>query len=180
MTTYTEKPLKFRTFRIIMALVVVGLFGVMCVEYEQCSGAPVRTSATTSVSSVVEKPVPPPPPPPAPAPAPPPSVASALSAEQIRRMLDAWVTVHSQNKGRSRWENCMPDAPFRATAVKFPPGDHARYSSKDQSLWSQIRVDTSREGWDDQKWLLKDGHPCKLERLDRNGRVIGAPEHFCQ
>jgi hypothetical protein len=166
--------MKYRTFRNLVTLGGFAAFaGCITVGVKACSSN--EPAATVAVATPLPTPQSAPPPPP-PVQSPPP--AQQLTTDEVRALVDDFLAHHSQNRDRKKWENCMPEAPFRATAMKFPAADHARYSSEDQSLWSQIRLDLDRDGIDDEKWLLKNGKTYKRELLDRTGKTIGAPEYF--
>ena len=130
---------------------------------------------------------------PAPAPALPPAVPSPLpvatapvaapaaappTTTELRATLEAWLETHADRHGEMRAVDIFPAATYRATAVRFPPADAVRFSN-DPSQWSQIRIDLDRNGVDDEKWLLRNGHTYKREILAADGRtVFGAPEYF--
>ena len=107
----------------------------------------------------------------APAQTPPPAAAAGRpTTEEVRRTLEAWLAAHGDRRGQTRMRDILPSAPFEATAIRFPEADAARFSD-DPRQWSQIRLDLDRDGVDDEKWLLKNGHTYKREVLDAAGRT---------
>lgn len=85
--------------------------------------------------------------------------------------MDQWLNTHPDRHGKNKWFDILPNELFRATAIRFPETDASKWSNN-SSQWSQIRLDLNRDGVDDEKWLLKNGHTYKREVLDANGRVI--------
>jgi hypothetical protein len=98
------------------------------------------------------------------------TAAGRPTTEQVRGMLEAWLTAHGDRGGKMRMNDILPAAPFKATAIRFPDVDAAKFSN-DPRQWSQIRLDLDRDGVDDEKWLLKNGHTYKREVLDAAGRT---------
>ncbi len=98
------------------------------------------------------------------------AAAGRPTTEEVRGMLEAWLTAHGDRGGQMRMNDILPAAPFKATAIRFPEADAARFSN-DPRQWSQIRLDLDRDGVDDEKWLLKNGHTYKREVLDAAGRT---------
>jgi hypothetical protein len=177
--------MKFRTFRLIALF--AGLTAVGGLVYLLV--APAKKPAPAVVNSaapILAPPAPPtpkaPPPvtsPPAPpvpkipeasVPAPAPAVDAAT--ERIRAKIEQWLTEHPNRQGKMKQVDILPNEPFKATLVRFPEQDAVKWSN-DPSQWSQVRIDLDRDGRDDEKWLLKNGHTYKRETLDPTGRVVG-------
>ena len=185
--------MKYHTFRIIAGLtILLFVLGGSCLCVKSCSSPTPTTAVTTTyapaaptyVAPAAPTYAPPPtqapvtrvaPPPTYPTYAPPATPAAHTNAE-IKSILSEFLAHHGKNNGRDKWQDCIPNAPFKATAVKFAPGPHAQYSSQDQTLWSQIKLDLNRDGVDDAKILLKDNVPYKLERINASGKTVGSPE----
>ncbi len=175
--------MKFRTFRILLLL--AGLTSVGGLVYWIASPdkpAPVVQEAAPPVLPPPPPPAPvqapkPTPPPPAPsprvveAPAPPPSPAPDATTDRIRAKLEQWLTQHPNRQGQKKLEDIFPNDAFKATMVRFPEPDASKWSN-DPGQWSQVRIDLNRDGHDEEKWLLKNGHTYKRETLDPSGRVL--------
>ena len=101
-----------------------------------------------------------------------PAPSNALATADVRNRLEAWLSAHPDRQGKMRAENILPDAPFKATAIRFDKLEDAAKFSNNENQWSQIRLDLDRDGRDDEKWLLKNGHTYKRETLDSTGRVV--------
>jgi hypothetical protein len=171
--------MKFRTFRILAlfaGLTTVGGLGYLIF-------------APGHAPAVVQPPPPslPPPAPPPPALPPPPQQPSApvvpeppapprpsstdATTDRIRAKLEQWLTQHPNRQGKTKLEDILPSESFKATMVRFPEPDASKWSN-DPGQWSQVRIDLNRDGHDDEKWLLKNGHTYKRETLDSTGRVV--------
>jgi hypothetical protein len=100
-------------------------------------------------------------------------VPEQLTVVQLQMKIEQWLAAHPDRNGKTMLVNIMPTEPFRATVIRFPEADAVRWTSN-PSDWSQVRLDLDRDGVDDEKWLLKDGHTYKREVLDRNGRTISS------
>jgi hypothetical protein len=98
------------------------------------------------------------------------------ATEEVRTLLEGWLATHGDRQGKTRLDDILPNAPFKATAIRFPDADAAKFSD-DPRQWSQIRLDLDRNGVDDEKWLLKNGHTYKREVLDGRGRTT-TTEYF--
>lgn len=98
------------------------------------------------------------------------------SISVVRKKIERWLTDYPDRKGKNRFEDLLPAESFKATAVRFSENDAVKWSN-DTRQWSQIKLDLNRDGVDDEKWLLKNGHTYKREALDRNGRVTST-EYF--
>ena len=161
--------MRFRTFRIIGLLVVIGVcistFAAIKSLINQRPApaakaivmpvAPVQVSTPLAVS---------------------PQPRQSLSTAQIRSDLDAWLQANPDRQGKTKSMDILSAASFRATAIRFPDDTAGKWSD-DPRQWSQIRLDLDRDGTDDEKWLLKNGHTYKREVLDRSGKVT-ATEYF--
>ena len=94
----------------------------------------------------------------------------------IRKKIERWLTDYPDRNGKGKLADFLPAESFRATAVRFPENDAVKWSNNPRQ-WSQVKIDLDRDGVDDEKWLLKNGHTYKRETLDRNGRVV-TTEYF--
>ena len=93
-----------------------------------------------------------------------------LTVAEIQVKIEQWLVAHPDRNGRTMLVNILPTEPFRATVIRFSEADAVRWTSNPND-WSQVRLDLDRDGTDDEKWLLKNGHTYKREVLDRNGRT---------
>lgn len=107
-----------------------------------------------------------------PLPPPSPVATNAVRAttEEVRTALEIWLTAYGDRQGQMQRRDVLPNATFKATAIRFKEADAVKWSDN-SSQWSQIRLDLDRDGVDDEKWLLKNGHTYKREMLDGNGRT---------
>lgn len=94
--------------------------------------------------------------------------STGFTTSELRNKVESWLNAHGNRRGRTQWKDIMPDESFRAIAVRFQEADASKWSN-DPDQWSQIRLDLDRDGVDDEKWLLKNGHTYKREVLDRSG-----------
>ena len=153
--------MKFRTFRILSALVVVGaLGGIGFLVAHTGKKTPPISAPAQSVPVVATTTLPP--------------IASAnstaLTNEEIQAKVTLWLSQHPDREGKNKLVDILPNERFRATAIRFPDAD-ARKWSNNEKQWSQIKIDIDRDGTDDEKWLLKNGVLYKREVLDRSGKV---------
>ncbi len=168
--------MKFKTFRNIASVGVicaVGIAGWGAVKL--FSGGPpsdgrIAIQAPTAPTVPVDNPPPAPPAPPVAAPSGPPSV------EELRTKLESWLSVNGDRGGLMQRKDIFPNEPYRINVLRFKEADAAKFSN-DPSQWSQFRIDLNRDGFDDEKWLLKNGHTYKREALDGNGRTV-ATQYF--
>ncbi len=157
--------IKFRTFRIIVTLVVLaGASGFGWLFCGRRSPAPVAAAATPAVV-VVKAPA---------AVTPPPAIVTSTSAATmnaaLRNKLGAWLRDHPDRQGKMKLLDILPGESFKASAIRFKEGDAEKWSNN-ASQWSQIRIDLNCDGTDDEKWLLKNGALYKREVIDSSGRV---------
>lgn len=157
--------MKFRTFRILGLIVVISALisayaGITYLVNHRPAPQPIAATTTPVPIAVPITPAAPDP----------------LSTEAIRTKIEDWLDANPDRNGQMKLVNFLPRAPFRATAIRFPEADAVKWTS-DPRHWSQIRLDLDRDGTDDEKWLLKNGHTYKREVLDRSGRTISS-EHF--
>ena len=103
-------------------------------------------------------------------------VVTTPTTADIREAIENWLTQNPDRFGQMKLVNFLPTAPYRATAIRFQETEAAKWTS-DPRQWSQIRLDLNRDGVDDEKWLLKNGHTYKREVIDRQGRTTFS-EHF--
>ncbi len=108
--------------------------------------------------------------------APQPSGSMSTVVER-RARLETWLAANADRQGRTYVRDVMPSEPFRATAYRFPDADAVRFSNN-PTQWSQIRLDLNRDGVDDEKWLLMNGHTHKREALGPDGRTVTQTEYF--
>ena len=168
--------MKYSTFR---NLVVLGAVGATVTYFAECNHHPShRVADPVGVVTQVEPTVPQ-------APANPQQpmhafqapvqttapVQPSLSTSQIQSQIEAWLTANPDRHGLMRANDVLPQAPFRATAIRFPEDTAGRFSNN-PTQWSQIRLDLNRDGVDDEKWLLRNGHTYKRETLDANGHTL--------
>jgi len=165
--------MKYKTFR---NLFVIGLVAAVVGGIWHCSSGssdkPVPTHASATYRSA----------PSTPQAEPAPYVASpvrpvALETSLVKNMVEQWLTTHGNRSGKMRRDNFLPDAPFRATAIRFPSGSAEQFSN-DPQQWSQIKIDLNRDGVDDEKWLLKNGRTYKREVLAGDGRTVVSTQYF--
>jgi hypothetical protein len=105
------------------------------------------------------------------------NIPSASAANSVKAQLDAWLANNQDRHGQMKLVNILPGASFRATAIRFPDADAAKFSS-DPRNWSQIRLDLDRNGVDDEKWLIKNGRISKREVLGPDGKTTVQTEYF--
>lgn len=151
------------------ALVLTGL--CVCAKREidapASQPAPLVASPPSSPTPMV---------PPVPSYQPPPSGSMSTVVER-RARLETWLAANADRQGRTYVRDVMPSEPFRATAYRFPDADAVRFSNN-PTQWSQIRLDLNRDGVDDEKWLLMNGHTHKREALGPDGRTVTQTEYF--
>jgi hypothetical protein len=95
----------------------------------------------------------------------------------LRVVIENWLAEYPDRGERMRAEDVFPTQTYRMTAVRFRPEDAVRFSN-DPRQWSQIRIDFDRNGIDDEKWLLRNGHTYKREVLAQDGRTVTSTEWF--
>ena len=182
--------MKFRTFRILLLL--GGLSAVGGAIYLIASPGKPAPAITRSAPPPALPPAPPPPlstppprdpdppapPPKAPTPprqpvppAPPKAPVEETATDRIRAKIEQWLTEHPDRQGKMKLVDILPNESFKATLVRFPDADAVKWSN-DSKQWSQVRIDLNRDGKDEEKWLLKNGHTYKRETLDPTGRVL--------
>lgn len=188
--------MKFKTFRILVTLGILGGIG-WGVSKLHHSDPPHEQQAAMAQPDPAPMPAPayvPPPPTPSPAapvyaaptPAPAPAAASAAEAPAapastlfiatLRGSLEDWLTSNGDRHGLMKQQVIIANAPYQITALRFKEGDAEKFSN-DPSQWSQFRIDFDRDGITDEKWLLKNGHTYKREVLDGNGKTT-ATQYF--
>ena len=160
--------MKFKTFRNIAWLVgicVVGGIGWGAIKLFSGGLAP-----HFSLRGFLPTAPPPPAPQPVVGPSGPPSV------NELRAKLESWLSEHGDRAGMMQRKDILPNGSYRITVLRFKEADAVKFSN-DLSQWSQFRIDLDRDGKDDEKWLLKNGHTYKRETLDSNGRTV-ATQYF--
>lgn len=162
--------MKFRTFRIVVTLVILGL--LVAAGYLFCgrhsSAAPAQAAAVAAPASQSQIPA-------APEPAPA-AKPLPLTDGEVRMKIEQWLSLHPDRQDKMRLVDILSNEPFKATVLRFPEADAKKWSN-DPSQWSQVRIDLNRDGVDDEKWLLKNGGLYKREVLDRNGKSVDT-EYF--
>jgi len=158
--------MKFKTFLLIACLILIGMvFGTIYLINQIVGGENTSVGYTqrpinpiTGQSEFI----------------PPPSLqpkTTALTTEELRMKIEQWLDQYGNRRGKNKLADIMPYEAFRATAIRFPENDAVRWSNN-PNQWSQVKLDLNRDGIDDEKWLLKNGHTYKREILDSNGRVM--------
>jgi len=151
--------MKFKTFRLIaLGLVIGSLLGMAWCVHSCVQSTPVVSTPAVSVPSATLAP-------------PPPPTRQSLTIPEVQAKVEGWLSAHPSRHGLMKNVNVMPAELFRATAIRFPEPDASRWTTNPDD-WNQIRLDLDRDGVDDEKWLLKNGHTYKREILDRSGRTV--------
>jgi hypothetical protein len=190
--------MKFKTFRCLVAVaVLVGAVGLWKVSF----GGGNSQTVPVSVPTVVATHAPLPPPPPlvavpvvqvevrsapvqlpapvkvvvqvAPAVVPQPvqtQVSRTATTAEIQGKVGTWLSSNKYRHGSKKWEDFLPKESFKATALRFPEADAVKWSNN-QGYWSQIKIDSNRDGIDEEKWLLKNGDLYKREVITASGQV---------
>ncbi len=178
----------YKTF--VRVVWVLGIVLVISMGYcvKNCASSHASAEAQVQTGTVVTQAYIPPAPVRAPDPEPPvrhvaPAAASGpltasrmYSTDELAAKIEGFLSAHGKNRGRQQWVNCMPEEPFRATAVRFKEADAVKWSN-DPDQWSQVRLDLDRDGRDDEKWLLKNGHTYKREVLGPDGKSVVKTEY---
>lgn len=99
-----------------------------------------------------------------------PQVRTPANPDQVRAAVEQWLSYNSDRKGKNKLVDVIPNQSFKVTAIRFPDADAAKFSDN-PSQWSQIKIDLTRDGIDDEKWLLKNGRLYKREIMDGNGKT---------
>lgn len=159
--------MKYRTFiklvwfSAICAIILLGYGAVRA--FGQSSSEPPRPLTAQSTSHEQ--------PPSVAIPQPQPIATQQLTTDEMRVRLEDWLKAHGNRQNAMRLTDILPNEPFKVTVIRFKEEDAVKFSN-DASQWSQFRLDLNRDGIDDEKWLLKNGHTYKRETLDRNGKTV--------
>ena len=92
------------------------------------------------------------------------------TTQEVKSALEDWLNTNGDRHGLMRQNDILPNAKFRATAIRFKDVDAVKFSN-DTRQWSQFRLDLNRDGVDDEKWLLMNGKIHKREILDARGQT---------
>ncbi len=96
---------------------------------------------------------------------------TSANTEQIKAAVESWLRSNPDRRGKNKLIDVLPNQPFKVTMVRFPDADAEKFSNN-PSQWSQVKIDTNRDGIDDEKWLLKNGWTYKREVIDSAGRTM--------
>jgi hypothetical protein len=165
-------------FILVVGAIVVGAGALLLMPMKspRSSSMPVQAQPVTSQAQPVTATQPAPAAPDPIMRPPAPLAQKKLSTAEIRGKIEKWLTDNPDRKGQEKQVDILPGEPFRATAIRFKEQDAAKWSN-DPKQWSQIKLDLNRDGIDDEKWLLKNGHTYKRETLDPAGNVTST-EYF--